>query len=133
MTIRLTTHALRKIIIEEVAAATTTPKRKRKPTFKTDPLGVERSIKTASRAFDADIAAATTDFINTFQSAIPFDDQNEKMAQLGEEAYSELVEDACEVFEKGFRDVVRDALYRVYNKLDMVGAPDAGPMGGHGY
>ena len=55
------------------------------------------------------------------------------MAQLGEEAYSELVEDACEVFEKGFRDVVRDALYRVYNKLDMVGAPDAGPMGGHGY
>ena len=133
MTIRLTTHALRKIIIEEVAAATTTPKRKRKPTFKTDPLGVERSIKTASRAFDADIAAATTDFINTFHSAIPFDDQNEKMAQLGEEAYSELVEDACEVFEKGFRDVVRDALYRVYNKLDMVGAPDAGPMGGHGY
>ena len=132
-TTKLTASLLRRIIKEEVDAATTTPKRKRKPTFKTDPLGVERSIKTASRAFDADIVAAAADFINTFHSAIPFDDQNEKMAQLGEEAYSELVEDACEVFETGFRDVVRDALYRVYNKLDMVGSPDAGPMGGHGY
>ena len=132
-TTKLTASLLRRIIKEEVDAATTTPKRKRKPTFKTDPLGVDRSIKTASRAFDADIAAAEADFINTFQSAMPFDDQNEKMAQLGEEAYSELVEYACEYFATGFRDVVHDALYRVYNKLDMVGAPDAGPMGGHGY
>ena len=124
-TAKLTASLLRRIIKEEVDVATTTPKRKRKPTFKTDPLGVERSIKTASRAFDADIAAAAADFINTFQSAIPFDDQNEKMAQLGDEA--------CEVFETGFRNVVRDALHRVYNKLDMVGSPDTGPMGGHGY